>query len=151
EPDERGDTLPDESRDGGDVRSRPRRPPASARAVRSRDGRADPGAVAAMAPPRPDPPRRALCEEPEDVAGPLHRLRLARPVPNPLRNADPVEAARRARRAARVRGVRRHALRYRPPDGPEPAVPSAGARVGPRSKASVTGCTRIASAAIGTG
>ncbi len=58
--------------------------------LETRRGRAGP--LAALDAPRPRQPGRAVPPESSAAARDLHRLRLARPVPHPLRDADPLEA-----------------------------------------------------------
>ncbi len=65
--------------------------------------------------------------QPAHAARSVHRLRLARSIPNSLRRSAAVAEAREAPRAACLRGVRRHALGRRLSDGAEPAVPHSGA------------------------
>src|SRR5690606_18022461 len=118
----RRSALPHESRDGRELRPRPARAERLLRAVRSRDGRADPGALAALARARSDQPRRALCAQLAHAARHIRRLRLARSVPHSLRQPALVATAHGTWRGAPLRGVRRHALRHRLPHGREPAV-----------------------------
>src|SRR5690606_692609 len=121
--------LPHESRDGRELRPGPARAERLLSAVRSRDGRADPGTLAALARARSDQPRRAPCARLATPARAFQRPRLARSVPPTLRQPAPVAAPDGARRAAPLRGVRRHAFRHRLPYGREPAVSRARARL----------------------
>ena len=72
---------------GGDLRSRPEGAARLPAAVPPRDRRAARRALEELAAARPDPPRRQARGEPAHAQGHLHRLRLARPVPHPLRHA----------------------------------------------------------------
>src|SRR6266571_4182147 len=74
-----------------------------------------------------DQSRREIPRQPEVALRHLHRLRLARPVPYPVRIAHPVRAPRRGWNPAPLRGIRRRPLRRRLPHGCEPAVPLQGA------------------------
>ena len=77
---------------------------------------------AQLAPPRPDQPGREDPRKSQNTARHHHRLRLARPVPHPLRLANSVKAPRRGRHPPPLRGIRRRPLRHRLPDGCQPAV-----------------------------
>ncbi len=85
-------------------------------------------AVAELAEARPDPSRPQACRPIAHAEGHLRRLRLARPVPHPLRRPDPLAAAGRIRHSPYLRGIRRQSLRRRLPDGREPAVSVSGAQ-----------------------
>ena len=65
------------------------------RAVQPRIGRGDRAALEQVARARPDQSRREIPRQPQVAARHLHRLRLARPVPHPLRRAHPVASASR--------------------------------------------------------
>src|SRR5207249_9580942 len=86
-------------------------------AVQPRDGRSASRALAAVAAARPGAARRALQAQPQVAARHLHRLRLARPVPHPLRLAHPLAAPAPGGHRAHLPGIRRRSFRHRLPDG----------------------------------
>src|SRR5260221_3853096 len=89
----------------------------------------------AMVEARPHPSRGQAQGQPQDTARHLHGWRLARPVRPAFRRAHPVTRIGASRRPTHVRGIRRHALVDRLPDGREPAVSVSGAEgMTPRSR-----------------
>ena len=98
------------SGDGGGVLAQPDRATAPDRfSVRSGNVRIETGRVGALAGIRSGAAGRSVCRQPEALAPALHRLRLARRVQSALRRADPRQEIESARRAARIRRVRRRA------------------------------------------
>src|SRR6267378_2031598 len=112
-----GDPLHHERLHGRHLRSGSEGAARLPRAVQPRIGRGDRGALAQVAPARPDQSRNKVSRQPEVAARHLHRLRLARPVPHPLRLAHPLRAPRRGANPAPLRGIRRRPLRRRLPHG----------------------------------
>ena len=91
-------------------------PPRAARvppAVQPRKRRSHSRTLETLARERSDQSRRQVQAGAEIAARHLHRLRLARPVPHPLRHADPLQAPGAGRHPAHLRGVRRQPLRRR--------------------------------------
>src|SRR5439155_1556886 len=131
--DDRG-ALHHEPVHGGHLRPRScgaqRLPPA----VQPRDRRSASRALAAVAAARPGTARRAVQAQPQVAARYLHRLRLARPVPHPLRLAHPLAASAGGGHRAHLPGIRRRSFRHRLPDGRVASLPL------PRAEALMSRC-----------
>src|SRR6185436_17614337 len=77
----------------------------------------DPGTLAQVARARSGEPGAPVSRQLAEPERHLYRLRLARPIPHPLRLPDPLEAPAREPHRARLRGIRRQPFRHRLPDG----------------------------------